>query len=290
MQACVAGHNHTARDAADNEDIYVSRLHAPLQGSYEIQSYCLGHTKFVTCSAVVPQQPAAASSNRHLVLSGSGDGTVRLWDVDSGKQLGCYTASEQPPSLAFQEQQEEAGGASAEQEQQQQDPQDGQEQGDAGGSGSGSDEERQEQANGAAAAADGDGKQHAAAAAVVDESGKVLPKTAAKYHKLREACCAVLSVAVAPDACTLAVAVEGQQELQLVSLDTATGQMQLLQKLSFADVANPAAVAFDSKGQLWVVGGVLVRQTESAHVGVAARNSGACIKCAHVSKVTTHSD
>lgn len=262
--------------------ICMCRLHASLQGSYEIQSYCLGHTKFVTCSAVVPQQPAAASSSQHLVLSGSGDGTVRLWDVDSGKQLGCYTASEQPPSLAFQQQQQEAGGASAEEEQQQ-DPQDGQEQGNEGGSGSGSDDERQEQANGAAAAAaaaDGDGKQQAAAAAAAaDESCKVHHKAAGKYHRLREACCAVLSVAVSPDSGTLAVAVEGQQELQLVSLDTATGQMELLQKLSFADVANPAAAAFDSKGQLWVVGGVLVRDTESAHVGVAARSTGACTRC-----------
>jgi hypothetical protein len=85
----------------------------------------------------------------------------------------------------------------------------------------------------------------------------------------------VLCVAVSPDGSTVAAAVEGQQELQILSLAAATGELQLQQKLTFADVANPAAVVFDSQGQLWAAGGVLARETESAHVGVAGRSAGA---------------
>jgi hypothetical protein len=65
--------------------------------------------------------------------------------------------------------------------------------------------------------------------------------------------------------------VEGQQEVQLLLLDAATGELALLQKLALPGVANPAAVTFDASGRLWVAGGVLARDTQSAHVGVAAR-------------------
>ncbi|WIA28245.1 hypothetical protein OEZ86_010800 [Tetradesmus obliquus] len=71
-------------------------------------------------------------------------------------------------------------------------------------------------------------------------------------------------------------AVEGQQEVQLLQLQQgadSAASLQLLQKLAFEDVANPAAVAFDGEGRLWVVGGVLLLDTESAHVGVAAREA-----------------
>ncbi|KEH23786.1 tRNA (guanine-N(7))-methyltransferase subunit WDR4 [Medicago truncatula] len=55
----------------------------PLNGAHEIQSFCLGHTEFVSCLAFVPAQ-----ENPHsLLLSGSGDSTVRLWDITSGALL-----------------------------------------------------------------------------------------------------------------------------------------------------------------------------------------------------------
>lgn len=41
------------------------------QGAPNIQSYCLGHTAFAACSAFV------GTDSRELLLSGSGDGTVR---------------------------------------------------------------------------------------------------------------------------------------------------------------------------------------------------------------------
>ncbi|XP_058740255.1 uncharacterized protein LOC131612480 [Vicia villosa] len=54
-----------------------------LNGAHEIQSFCLGHTEFVSCLAFVPAQESPGS----LLLSGSGDSTVRLWDISSGALL-----------------------------------------------------------------------------------------------------------------------------------------------------------------------------------------------------------
>jgi Ca-activated chloride channel family protein len=263
-----------------------------LQGSYEIHSYCLGHTKFVTSATSVPPQAAAAGDGsntqqqqQHLVISGSGDGTIRLWDVDTGKQVASYVASEQPPPLAFQKQQEEAGGApEGEQEQEGQEGQEGQDE-DAAAAASRSEieedqqqqqqeegqEQQEEQQQQGSSKEAGDSTQQQSKA--VGSKG-FIAQQGGRYHKAREACCAVVSIAVSPDGATIAAAVEGQQELQLLSLDRTTGEMQLQHKLAFPDVVNPAAVAFDSTGRLWAVGGVLVRETESAHVGVAAKAEG----------------
>jgi len=46
--------------------------------AYNIHNFCLGHTEFVTSLSLV-------SSN--LLLSGSGDATIRLWDFIKGQQL-----------------------------------------------------------------------------------------------------------------------------------------------------------------------------------------------------------
>ncbi|KAL5712570.1 hypothetical protein ACHQM5_014731 [Ranunculus cassubicifolius] len=52
----------------------------PFSGAHEIQSFCLGHTEFVTCLTFVnpPEEPQG------FLLSGSGDATVRMWDIKSG--------------------------------------------------------------------------------------------------------------------------------------------------------------------------------------------------------------
>lgn len=63
----------------------------PIDGAHEIQSYCLGHTEFVSCVAFVYNQEFPQG----YLVSGSGDSTVRLWDFASGLLLHtCEVGSE----------------------------------------------------------------------------------------------------------------------------------------------------------------------------------------------------
>lgn len=51
---------------------------------YNIQSYCLQHTEFVSCIAFLTTR---------LMLSGGGDGTIRLWDFKKGDQIAHHTCN-----------------------------------------------------------------------------------------------------------------------------------------------------------------------------------------------------
>ncbi|KAH9729792.1 tRNA (guanine-N(7)-)-methyltransferase non-catalytic subunit [Citrus sinensis] len=55
----------------------------PLDGAHEIQSFCLGHTEFVSCLDFV----CTVDYPQGYLVSGSGDSTVRLWDIISGSLL-----------------------------------------------------------------------------------------------------------------------------------------------------------------------------------------------------------
>ncbi|XP_062060738.1 tRNA (guanine-N(7)-)-methyltransferase non-catalytic subunit WDR4 [Lepus europaeus] len=71
-----------------DEKIRVSWAAAP----HSIQSFCLGHTEFVSRIFVVPGHP-------ELLLSSSGDSTLRLWEYRSGRQLHCcHLAGLQEPA------------------------------------------------------------------------------------------------------------------------------------------------------------------------------------------------
>lgn len=54
----------------------------------------------------------------------------------------------------------------------------------------------------------------------------------------------------------MAVVVEGEDEVQLLTLDGATRSLVLRQRLRWPDVRYPTQVAFGADGRLWVVGGV----------------------------------
>ncbi|KAL0371289.1 UNVERIFIED_CONTAM: tRNA (guanine-N(7)-)-methyltransferase non-catalytic subunit wdr4 [Sesamum angustifolium] len=70
----------------------------PLNGAHEIQSFCLGHTEFVSCLAFISCEDYAQG----LLVSGSGDSTVRLWDYASGCLLDtCDVGAEVEGHIAF---------------------------------------------------------------------------------------------------------------------------------------------------------------------------------------------
>ncbi|XP_056145190.1 tRNA (guanine-N(7)-)-methyltransferase non-catalytic subunit wdr4 isoform X2 [Lampris incognitus] len=73
-----------------DEKIRVSHLKSP----YNIQSFCLGHLEFVS-ALLIP------SSHPQWLMSGSGDGTVKLWDYESGRKLDSWNMieHEDAPSL-----------------------------------------------------------------------------------------------------------------------------------------------------------------------------------------------
>ncbi|XP_019288227.2 tRNA (guanine-N(7)-)-methyltransferase non-catalytic subunit WDR4 isoform X1 [Panthera pardus] len=71
-----------------DEKIRVSWAAAP----HSIESFCLGHTEFVSRIFVVPDHP-------ELLLSASGDRTLRLWEYRSGRELHCcHLTSPQEPA------------------------------------------------------------------------------------------------------------------------------------------------------------------------------------------------
>ncbi|XP_004602557.2 tRNA (guanine-N(7)-)-methyltransferase non-catalytic subunit WDR4 isoform X1 [Sorex araneus] len=61
-----------------DEKIRVSWAAAP----HSIEAFCLGHTEFVSRILVPPDWP-------ELLLSSSGDGTLRLWEFRRGRELHC---------------------------------------------------------------------------------------------------------------------------------------------------------------------------------------------------------
>eukprot|EP01118_Nematostelium_gracile_P018689 TRINITY_DN8401_c0_g1_i1.p1 TRINITY_DN8401_c0_g1~~TRINITY_DN8401_c0_g1_i1.p1 ORF type:complete len:350 (+),score=68.18 TRINITY_DN8401_c0_g1_i1:41-1090(+) len=78
--------DHSLLITADrDEKIRVS--HFPL--AYDIEQYCLGHRTFVSRLCIPPQYP-------NLLISGGGDGSIKLWDFRSGKELFSFNTHSQP--------------------------------------------------------------------------------------------------------------------------------------------------------------------------------------------------
>uniref|UniRef100_A0A8C5LU33 WD repeat-containing protein 4 n=1 Tax=Leptobrachium leishanense TaxID=445787 RepID=A0A8C5LU33_9ANUR len=76
-----------------DEKIRVSRWDAP----HEISTFCLGHTEFVSQLLVLP-------GDNKLLLSGSGDGFLRLWHYETGTEMDNWDlsrSSDSPESRRF---------------------------------------------------------------------------------------------------------------------------------------------------------------------------------------------
>lgn len=54
---------------------------------YNIERYCLGHRQFVTWLGFLP-------SDEKILVSSSGDGTIRFWDYMSGTEVAVYNCNE----------------------------------------------------------------------------------------------------------------------------------------------------------------------------------------------------
>ncbi|KAI7842826.1 hypothetical protein COHA_003572 [Chlorella ohadii] len=163
----------------------------PLAGAHEIQSFCFGHTTFVTCSAFVHQ------GQQELLVSGGGDGTLRLWDPLTGQLLHTLELPPQPQVAGGEQGGDgQAAGQQAASEPEGEQQAAGKEQQEEDEDGASSEDEAAACAGGASAA------QGAAADAAVP-----------------------LALAASPDGGWLVAAVDGRDELCLVQLDWQAGQL-----------------------------------------------------------------
>ncbi|KAM4559412.1 tRNA (guanine-N(7)-)-methyltransferase non-catalytic subunit wdr4 isoform 5-T5 [Odontesthes bonariensis] len=74
-----------------DEKVRVSRHRYP----YSIQSFCLGHQQFVSALQIPSGHP-------HWLLSGSGDGTVKLWEYESGRRLQSWDLAQLEETMCSQ--------------------------------------------------------------------------------------------------------------------------------------------------------------------------------------------
>lgn len=81
-----------------DEKIRVSKF----PNAYNIQSYCLGHEEFVSKIDFFP-------SDKNILVSGSGDGSIRFWNYLEGKQIGIVHCDTDLKPKFYQESNGETG-------------------------------------------------------------------------------------------------------------------------------------------------------------------------------------
>ncbi|KAI3432660.1 hypothetical protein D9Q98_004204 [Chlorella vulgaris] len=212
----------------------------PLAGAHEIQSFCLGHTAFVSCSTFVKQ------SAEELLVTGGGDGTLRLWDPLNGELLHTLELPpmQQPGLIAGDTEQEGAaaeGGSSDE---------------DMGG-------EADTEAGAGAAETGADGAQQEADGGQVELEGD---PAAANGGQADSNAAVPLALAASPCGTWLVAAVDGRDQLCLLRLDWDRRQLQEHGWHSLSGLHLPACLSFDGSGRLWAAGGPVVDDSAAAFV------------------------
>lgn len=181
---------------------------------------------------------------QELLVSGGGDGTLRLWDPLSGQLL--HTLHLPPlPQPAGNEQgsegrivEDQAAGVPAVEQQ---------------GAG---EEELQEQEGGGSSSDD-------EATACVEDA-----QTAAADAAVP------LALAASPDGAWLVAAVDGRDELCLVQLDWQARQLREVAWCALPGLHLPACLVFEADGHLWAAGGPVADDSTAAFLACAAVEAG----------------
>ncbi|BDA46966.1 probable tRNA (guanine-N(7)-)-methyltransferase non-catalytic subunit at N-terminal half [Coccomyxa sp. Obi] len=221
----------------------------PLQGAHEIQSYCLGHTSFVTACAFV------TTSDCTLLASAGGDGTVRLWDHVSGELLDtCQVPAVRALAAVVEQVEADAQAAAAAKLPEQEAP--GTANLDSAPSSTADMEVGDAAANGSGYESDNEDNDE-------DAPGP-------RHNAPEPATAAALALAASPDGRYLAVLVEFQDEVTILTVDASGRKLAMSQRLAMHDLALPTAVQFDREGRLWAIGRPRSGSAGALKMGIAS--------------------
>ncbi|GMH43377.1 hypothetical protein BSKO_11299 [Bryopsis sp. KO-2023] len=224
----------------------------PSKGAFEIQSYCMGHSSFVTSSCFVHWV-----ENSTVLVTAGGDGKVLLWNHVEGKLLGSFQV---PPLPKFEEPSEEDG--APENSTGKADEVEGASSENCGG-------EATEE--GAEAEVEGDSEPDESEKEDEGEMGG--PSHSSSPEQSTSLGNVVVCFAAATNRPYLAVAAEGRDEVLILECDVSDWTVSLKQSLAFSEVSRPCFVNFDEDGRLWVAGGPVVTESDEIHLGMAEMDS-----------------
>ncbi len=202
-----------------------------LAGGSTLAWPALARTAHTPLSTALPQE---------LLVSGGGDGTLRLWDPLTGQLLHTLELPPQPQPAGG-----EQGG-------------DGQ----AAGQQAGSEPEGEQQAAGKEQQEDEDGASSEDEAAACAGGGSGAQGAAADAA-------VPLALAASPDGGWLVAAVDGRDELCLVQLDWQARQLREAAWCGLPGLHLPACLAFEADGRLWAAGGPVADDSVAAFLACA---------------------
>ena len=173
---------------------------------------------------------------QELLVTGSGDGTLRLWDPLQGTLLHTLELPRPQQPEGQQQEQQRDGGAAAEV----------------------AEAAEAEAAEAEAAEAEAEAGAEAAAGGEEAEEGCGLQGGAPLDAPVP------LALAASPDGRWLVAAVDGEDELCVVSLDWDARQLALTSRAALPGLHLPACLCFDAEARLWTAGGPVADDSTAA--------------------------